>query len=120
MHVFKNSCSSLFLNSAIFGSDVASVLAAEPSAAAGDGGLQCTGWKASPPATGAGLQPTVMPWSSPEYNQQDPSPQTLAYPATTLTADLYMQTLCPSYTMLTYTHTPLLTNFGVSGRQLPV
>ncbi|XP_040902177.1 POU domain class 2-associating factor 1 isoform X2 [Toxotes jaculatrix] len=97
---------------AIFGSDVASGTTAEPSAAAGDGGLQCTGWKASPPATSAGLQPGTTQWSPPEYSQQDPSTQTLAYPANTLTADLYMQTLCPSYTMLTYTHTPLLTNFG--------
>lgn len=56
-----------------------------------------------------------MPWSSSDYNQQDSTAQTLAYPAaSTLTADVYMQTLCPSYTMLTYTHTPLLTNFGVS------
>ncbi|XP_022623810.1 POU domain class 2-associating factor 1 [Seriola dumerili] len=93
---------------AIFGSDVAGGTAAEPSATGGDAGLQCTGWRAPPPAPGAGLQP----WSSPEYNQQDPSAQPLAYPATTLTADLYMQTLCPSYTMLTYTHAPLLTNFG--------
>uniref|UniRef100_A0A3Q1FXA2 OCA domain-containing protein n=1 Tax=Acanthochromis polyacanthus TaxID=80966 RepID=A0A3Q1FXA2_9TELE len=101
--------------SGIFGSDVASGSAAEPSAAAGDGGLQCSGWKAAPSVSSAGLQPAVMPWSSSDYNQQDPSAQTLAYPATpTLTADVYMQTLCPSYTMLTYTHTPLLTNFGVS------
>ncbi|XP_051813507.1 POU domain class 2-associating factor 1 [Acanthochromis polyacanthus] len=97
----------------IFGSDVGSGSAAEPSAAAGDGGLQCSGWKAAPSVSSAGLQPAVMPWSSSDYNQQDPSAQTLAYPATpTLTADVYMQTLCPSYTMLTYTHTPLLTNFG--------
>ncbi|XP_018555760.1 POU domain class 2-associating factor 1 [Lates calcarifer] len=97
---------------AIFGSDAANSNIAEPSATAGNAGLQCTGWKAPTPATSAGLQPAITPWSSPEYNQQDPSAQTLAYPATTLTADLYMQTLCPSYTMLTYTHTPLLTNFG--------
>lgn len=66
-----------------------------------------------PPTTSTGLQPGVTPWSSSDYNQQDRSAQTLAYSATpTLTADVYMQTLCPSYTMLTYTHTPLLTNFG--------
>ncbi|KAK7883170.1 hypothetical protein WMY93_029344 [Mugilogobius chulae] len=38
-----------------------------------------------------------------------------SYSVTTTLAngtDLYMQTLCPSYTMLTYTHAPLLTNFG--------
>nr|XP_020476384.1 POU domain class 2-associating factor 1 [Monopterus albus] len=98
---------------AIFGADVTSVTSAEPSTAAGDGGLQYTGWKAPPPATSAGLQPAMTPWSSPEYNQQEPSAQNLAYPGTpTLTADVYMQTLCPSYTMLTYTHTPLLTNIG--------
>ncbi|KAG7237040.1 hypothetical protein INR49_032886 [Caranx melampygus] len=106
---------------AIFGSDVAGgSSAAEPPAASGEGGLQCTGWRAPPSAAaaatttaaaaiaGAGLQP----WSSPDYSQQDALAQPLAYPATTLTADLYMPTLCPSYTMLTYTHTPLLTNFG--------
>ncbi|KAF0030294.1 hypothetical protein F2P81_017025 [Scophthalmus maximus] len=97
---------------ATYGAAVASGTAAELSAAAGDGGPQCTGWKSPPLATGPVLQPAIMPWSSPEYSQQEPSAQTLAYPATTLTADVYMQTLCPSYTMLTYTHTPLLTNFG--------
>ncbi|XP_034460913.1 POU domain class 2-associating factor 1 [Hippoglossus hippoglossus] len=95
-----------------FGSDSTSGTTAEPSVAAGDGRPQCTGGKPSFLASGAGLQPAITPWSSPEYSQQEPSVQTLAYPATTLTADLYMQTLCPSYTMLTYTHTPLLTNFG--------
>uniref|UniRef100_A0A3Q1F2K6 OCA domain-containing protein n=1 Tax=Acanthochromis polyacanthus TaxID=80966 RepID=A0A3Q1F2K6_9TELE len=113
LHVTKTQA--FLCYSGIFGSDVASGSAAEPSAAAGDGGLQCSGWKAAPSVSSAGLQPAVMPWSSSDYNQQDPSAQTLAYPATpTLTADVYMQTLCPSYTMLTYTHTPLLTNFGVS------
>lgn len=103
-------------NSGILGSDVA-----EPSTTASEGGLQCAGWKAVSPATSGGLQPAVTPWSSSDYNQQDRSAQTLAYSATpTLTADVYMQTLCPSYTMLTYTHTPLLTNFGVSRRQICV
>ncbi|XP_028275412.1 POU domain class 2-associating factor 1 isoform X2 [Parambassis ranga] len=98
----------------IFGSDAAaSPLAEAPPTATGDGGLQCAGWKAAPPVSNAGLQPSVIPWSSSEYHQQDPSAQTLAYPATpALTADVYMPTLCPSYTMLTYTHAPLLTNFG--------
>ncbi|XP_071761660.1 POU domain class 2-associating factor 1 [Centroberyx gerrardi] len=96
-----------------FGFEVASGSSADPSATATDGGLQSTGWKAPPTATAAGLQAAVTPWSSPDYNQQDPSAQPLAYPAPpTLTADVYMQTLCPSYTMLTYTHAPLLTNFG--------
>ncbi|KAM4742230.1 POU domain class 2-associating factor 1 [Anableps anableps] len=96
-----------------FGSDVASGSPAEQSPGAADEGLQCAGWKASPSVTNAGLQSAVMPWSSSDYNQQDSPAQTLAYPAgPALTADVYMQTLCPSYTMLTYTHTPLLTNFG--------
>lgn len=97
----------------MFGSDVAGGSPAEPSTAVADGGLQCAGWRAAPHVSSAGLQPAVTSWSSSDYNQQDPSAQTLAYPATpTLTADVYMQTLCPSYTMLTYTHAPLLTNFG--------
>ncbi|XP_073346957.1 POU domain class 2-associating factor 1 [Pagrus major] len=97
----------------IFGSDVAGGSPPESSTAVSDGGLQCVGWKAAAPATSAGLQHAVTPWSSCDYNQQDRPAQTLAYSATpTLTADVYMQTLCPSYTMLTYTHAPLLTNFG--------
>ncbi|XP_058490233.1 POU domain class 2-associating factor 1 [Solea solea] len=93
---------------AIFGSGAAGSTTAELPAAAEDGPQQCTGWKTPSTATGAAM----TTWSSHEYCQQEPSAQTLAYPATSLTADLYMQTLCPSYTMLTYTHTPLLTNFG--------
>ncbi|XP_029301515.1 uncharacterized protein pou2af1 isoform X2 [Cottoperca gobio] len=93
----------------MFGLDVSGGSPAEPPPAVSDGGLQqCVGWRAAPP----GLQPAVT-WASPDYNQQESSAQTLVYPPTpTLTADVYMQTLCPSYTMLTYTHTPLLTNFG--------
>ncbi|XP_047247557.1 POU domain class 2-associating factor 1, partial [Girardinichthys multiradiatus] len=96
-----------------FGSDVASASSAEQSVGDSDEGLQCARWKAAPSVTNTGLQPAVMPWSSSDYNQQDSAVQNLAYPnAPALTADVYMQTLCPSYTMLTYTHTPLLTNFG--------
>ncbi|XP_014909427.1 POU domain class 2-associating factor 1 isoform X1 [Poecilia latipinna] len=96
-----------------FCSDVASASPAEQSPGAADRGLQGAGWKPAPPTTTSGLQPAVMPWSTSDYNQQDSAAQTLAYPAASaLTADVYMQTLCPSYTMLTYTHTPLLTNFG--------
>uniref|UniRef100_A0A3Q2NYI0 POU class 2 homeobox associating factor 1 n=1 Tax=Fundulus heteroclitus TaxID=8078 RepID=A0A3Q2NYI0_FUNHE len=98
---------------------VANASSSEQSAGTTDEGLQCAGWKAAPSVTNTGLQPAVMPWSSSDYNQHDSAAQTLAYPtATTLTADVYMQTLCPSYTMLTYTHTPLLTNFGVSPASL--
>ncbi|XP_068441928.1 POU domain class 2-associating factor 1 [Clinocottus analis] len=68
----------------------------EPAAA--DGALQsCAGWRAA----------AASPWSPSEYSQQD-----APAPASTLSADVYMQTLCPSYTMLTYTHAPLLTGFG--------
>ncbi|XP_029699945.1 POU domain class 2-associating factor 1 isoform X2 [Takifugu rubripes] len=70
------------------------------------------GWRA-PPGAGAGLQLGATPWSPTDCGQQDGSTQPMAYSATpALAADVYMQTLCPSYTMLTYTHTPLLTNFG--------
>ncbi|KAM3875370.1 POU domain class 2-associating factor 1 [Diretmus argenteus] len=96
-----------------FGFELASGSSADLPAPAGDGALQGTGWKPQPIATTGGLQCAIAPWSSLDYNQQDPSCQTLAYPASsTLTADVYMQHLCPSYTMLTYTHPPLLTNFG--------
>ncbi|XP_041851624.1 POU domain class 2-associating factor 1 [Melanotaenia boesemani] len=96
-----------------FGSDAAGGSPAELSAAGSDGGLQGAGWKAATSVASAGLQPAVVPWSSSDYNQQDSAAQTLTYQAApALTADVYMQTLCPSYTMLTYTHTPLLTNFG--------
>lgn len=101
----------LAMYSGILGSDVAGNSVAE---SCSDGGVHCSEWKtavaaaAAPPA----LQATATPWTSPEYDQQqERSQQTLAYSAT---ADVYMQTLCPSYTMLTYTHAPLLTNFGVS------
>lgn len=95
------------------GSDGTGGSPAESSAATGNGGLQCPGWKAPPPTTSTALSPAAAQWPSTDYTQQDPSAQTLAYPAPpTLTADVYMQTLCPSYTMLTYTHTPLFSNFG--------
>ncbi|XP_034024953.1 POU domain class 2-associating factor 1 isoform X2 [Thalassophryne amazonica] len=97
----------------VFGSDGPVSSPAETSPSGNDRGLQCAGWKAPPPTTNPGLQPAVPTWTSPNGNQREPSAQALAYPGTTaLTADMYMPTLCPSYTMLTYTHTPLLTNFG--------
>ncbi|XP_038129009.1 POU domain class 2-associating factor 1 [Cyprinodon tularosa] len=97
----------------VFGSDVASTSPAQQSTGAADDALQGAGWKAASSVSNAGLQSVMMPWSSSDYSQQDSTAQTLAYPAApALTADVYMQTLCPSYTMLTYTHTPLLTNFG--------
>lgn len=78
-----------------------------------NGASQCAGWKTvAATATSPALQANTTPWTSSNYGQQQERlPQPLSYSAT---ADVYMQTLCPSYTMLTYTHTPLLTNFGVS------
>ncbi|CAJ1066006.1 POU domain class 2-associating factor 1 [Xyrichtys novacula] len=109
-------------NASLYARGTFSSDAVESSPAVSNAGLQCVGWKAAPPASsssssGAGLQTALTPWSSSDFNQQDCSAaaaaQTLAYTATpTLGADVYMQTLCPSYTMLTYTHAPLLTNFG--------
>lgn len=79
---------------------------------ASDAAQQC--WKSPPGGGGGGLQLGATPWSPTDCGQQDSSTQPMAYSATpALAADVYMQTLCPSYTMLTYTHTPLLTNFGV-------
>ncbi|XP_041733742.1 POU domain class 2-associating factor 1 isoform X2 [Coregonus clupeaformis] len=78
-----------------------------------DGGL-CAGWIAQPAATA--LQP-INHWSYPEYLQQY-DPTTTTTTTLPLTTDMYMQPMCPSYTvvgpssMLTYTHTPLFTNFG--------
>lgn len=122
--------SACFLHSGIFSSDGPTDAAAEASPAGSDAGQQCAGWKAASPATtsnsssgsgggGSGLQAAVTPWPMTDYSQQEHSAaQAPAYTATpALSADVYMQTLCPSYTMLTYTHTPLLTNFGVSNRQ---
>ncbi|XP_064828963.1 POU domain class 2-associating factor 1 isoform X2 [Oncorhynchus masou masou] len=72
------------------------------------------GWIAQPAATA--LQP-MNHWSYPEYLQQH-DPITSTTTTLPLTTDTYMQPMCPSYTvvgpssMLTYTHTPLFTNFG--------
>ncbi|XP_034403930.1 POU domain class 2-associating factor 1 [Cyclopterus lumpus] len=63
-------------------------------------------------AAGGGLQTS---WSSSEYNQPDAAAQTPAFPTASALTDVYMQTLGPSYAMLAYTHTPLLTNFGAPG-----
>lgn len=110
-HCYVLSNTGLFLpHSGVPCSDAATGTAAETLVTTGDGLLQCSGWKTPSSSACAAM----MPWSSTEYRQQESCAQSLAYPASTLTTDLYMQTLCPSYTMLTYTHTPLLTNFGVS------
>lgn len=71
------------------------------------GGL-CTGWIAQTTSTAA-FQP-LGHWSPADCQQHDP----------TLPADMYVQPICPSYTvvgpssMLTLAHTPLFTNLGVS------
>ncbi|KAJ0063639.1 hypothetical protein NL108_004476, partial [Boleophthalmus pectinirostris] len=83
----------------------------ESSAALSEG---CSGWRAVP-TSGCPVQPTLLPWSAPESNPQDGLAPSQSYSVTTALStgtDLYMSTLCPSYTMLTYTHAPLLTNFG--------
>ncbi|XP_051966407.1 POU domain class 2-associating factor 1 isoform X2 [Xyrauchen texanus] len=65
-----------------------------------------TGWLAQPTSTAA-VQP-LGHWSSPDCQHHDPSS----------TTDMYVQPICPSYTvvgpssMLTFTHTPLFTNLG--------
>ncbi|XP_061638064.1 POU domain class 2-associating factor 1 [Phyllopteryx taeniolatus] len=93
----------------IFGHDVASCSLAKSPVCDGE----ITQWRAPLPVTRPGLQPAGTPWSSPDYSEQVTSAQPLAYPAgPTWTADVYMQTLYPSYTMLAYTQTPLLTNVG--------
>ncbi|CAL8350656.1 unnamed protein product [Lota lota] len=69
---------------------------------------------------------TAPAWCSVDYSQQQhpsstPGPQ--PYPLSRgLAGDLYMKTLGPSYalvgpphTLLTYTHAPLLTGFGIEG-----
>ncbi|XP_036393213.1 POU domain class 2-associating factor 1 [Megalops cyprinoides] len=77
-------------------------------APAGDGGAVCTGWIAQPTATT--LQPLTQ-WPCPDYMPFDPN-------SSTFSTDMYVQPVCPSYTVvgpssvLTYTHAPLFTNFG--------
>ncbi|XP_077467776.1 POU domain class 2-associating factor 1 [Stigmatopora argus] len=72
-----------------------------------------TQWRASLPVTSPGIQPAVSAWSSIDYNQQVTSTQSTAcLVGSALTADVYVPTLRPSYTMLTYTQTPLFTNIG--------
>lgn len=72
------------------------------------GGL-CTGWITQTSTTA--LQP-LGHWS-PDCQQHDPT-------LPSHTADMYVQPICPSYTvvgpssMLTLAHTPLFTNLGVS------
>uniref|UniRef100_A0A8C2YWK1 OCA domain-containing protein n=1 Tax=Cyclopterus lumpus TaxID=8103 RepID=A0A8C2YWK1_CYCLU len=83
-----------------------SSFAESPAAAAGG-----DRWRGAA-AAGGGLQTS---WSSSEYNQPDAAAQTPAFPTASALTDVYMQTLGPSYAMLAYTHTPLLTNFGAPG-----
>ncbi|KAK6469265.1 POU domain class 2-associating factor 1 isoform X5, partial [Huso huso] len=72
-------------------------------------GTICTAWIAQPSA--ATLQPLTHWAPCPEYLPLDGS-------APTYTADMYVQPMCPSYavvgpsSVLTYTSTPLFTNFA--------
>uniref|UniRef100_H3DA45 OCA domain-containing protein n=1 Tax=Tetraodon nigroviridis TaxID=99883 RepID=H3DA45_TETNG len=72
-----------------------------------DGGEQ---WKPAPVT--AGLPLGAASWSPADCGQQDGSAAAAYSAAPALAADVYMQTLCPSYAMLTYAPTPLLTNLG--------
>lgn len=102
-------------NSGTGGCDVPGGASADLLAGVSDEELQCTEWKAPPSAAGSGQQAAGAAWSNFDGPQDVPPAQNPAYLVNpTLTADVYMQTVCPSYTMLTYAHTPLLTNFGVS------
>lgn len=74
----------------------------------------CTGWIAQTSSTSA-LQP-LSHWTPPDCQHHDSS--------ITSHADMYVQPICPSYTvvgpspMLTFAHTPLFTNLAVSHRLL--
>uniref|UniRef100_A0A8K9WUF4 Uncharacterized protein n=1 Tax=Oncorhynchus mykiss TaxID=8022 RepID=A0A8K9WUF4_ONCMY len=87
--------------------EVASSLSND-SSTVNDVGL-CAGWIAQPAATA--LQP-INHWSYPEYLQQH-DPTTTTSTTLPLPTDMYM--VGPS-SILTYTHTPLFTNFGESER----
>ncbi|KAK6469266.1 NF-kappa-B inhibitor delta-like isoform X1, partial [Huso huso] len=77
-------------------------------------GTICTAWIAQPSA--ATLQPLTHWAPCPEYLPLDGS-------APTYTADMYVQPMCPSYavvgpsSVLTYTSTPLFTNFAEPHKQ---
>ncbi|XP_072547332.1 POU domain class 2-associating factor 1 [Salminus brasiliensis] len=77
-----------------------------------DVGALCPGW-VTQPSSSATFQP-LGHWAPPEYLHHDPGIPTLP----SLTTDMYVQPMCPSYTvvgpssMLTLTHTPLFTNLG--------
>ncbi|XP_058865583.1 NF-kappa-B inhibitor delta isoform X2 [Acipenser ruthenus] len=77
-------------------------------------GTICTAWIAQPSA--ATLQPLTHWAPCPEYLPLDGS-------APTYTADMYVQPMCPSYavvgpsSVLTYTSTPLFTNFTEPHKQ---
>ncbi|CAG06478.1 unnamed protein product, partial [Tetraodon nigroviridis] len=79
-----------------------------PAVFSADGGEQ---WKPAPVT--AGLPLGAASWSPADCGQQDGSAAAAYSAAPALAADVYMQTLCPSYAMLTYAPTPLLTNLGV-------
>lgn len=79
-----------------------------------DAGALYTGWLTQPTATP--LQP-MSQWAPTDYLQTDSAPVPVS--ASAFTSDVYVQPVCPSYTvvapssLLTLTHTPLFTNIGV-------
>ncbi|XP_023648167.1 POU domain class 2-associating factor 1 [Paramormyrops kingsleyae] len=79
-----------------------------PDSLAVEEGTACSGWIAQPAPTT--LQ-SVAPWPCAEYLPTEHGGSAYA-------SDMYVQPMCPSYTVvgppsvLTYTHTPLFTNFA--------
>lgn len=79
-----------------------------------DAGAVYTGWLTQPTATP--LQP-MSHWAPTDYLQTDTAPVPVS--ASAFTSDVYVQPVCPSYTvvapssLLTLTHTPLFANIGV-------
>ncbi|XP_022530140.2 POU domain class 2-associating factor 1 [Astyanax mexicanus] len=79
-----------------------------------DIGALSSGW-VSQSSSSAAFQP-LGHWAPPEYLHHDPTATIPTLPS--LTTDMYVQPVCPSYTvvgpssMLTLTHTPLFTNLG--------
>ena len=82
-----------------------------------DEGALCSGWISQPSPTS--LQPLTQWTTYPDYV----SHEAVSCP---YTADMYVQPMCPSYTLvgpssvLTYTSQPLITNFAVSQKYLGI
>lgn len=90
---------------------------AAPTLPVTDEGALCSGWLSQPSPTS--LQPLTQWTPYPDYV----SHEAVSCP---YSADMYVQPMCPSYTLvgpssvLTYTSQPLITNFAVSPKSLAV